>query len=120
MTKPTLRTLVTLALVLALAVQTWLLYSPAPPQPPADFSGSDLVAHLVLFGVPTALAWWLWPKWWIIAVAVLYAPASELLQLFVPHRSSESADMVADLLGVALGLVLAHLVRRVTVSGTTG
>ncbi len=107
------------ALVAMFAVQTWLLYSPTPPAPPADFTGSDLVAHLVLFGAPTALLWWLWPRWWSVVGMVTYAPASELLQRLVPNRSSDVADAVADLVGVAAGLVIAGLVRRRTGSQET-
>jgi len=102
--------------VAVLAVQTWLLYSPTPPMPPSDFSGSDLVAHVVLFGAPTALLYWLWPRWWSVALMVAYAPGSELLQRLVPNRSSDVADAIADLLGVAIGVLAAWLVRRRTES----
>lgn len=99
-------------LLVALAVQTYLLYTPAPPTPAVALSGADLVAHVVLFGVPAALAWLLRPRWWVAAVLVAYAGGSEVLQRLVPHRSSDLADALADAVGVIAGVGIAWAVRR--------
>lgn len=75
------------------------------------FYGSDKVVHLVLFGLLAATTRWRFGAGlWLVAV---YAPASELVQgLALPTRSGDPYDVVADLLGVLLGWMLAGRVLR--------
>jgi VanZ family protein len=107
-----IRLAVTATLVAVVAVQSWLLYTPAPPNPVAEISGSDLVAHVVLFAVPSALAYWLWPRRSVLLGLLAYAPVSELIQLLVPNRMADVADGLADAVGVAIGAAIAGWVRR--------
>lgn len=44
-------------------------------------------------------------------VCVLYASSDEFHQLFVPGRSGQVTDVLIDLIGVVLGLLLVFLIR---------
>ena len=44
-------------------------------------------------------------------VCVLYASSDEFHQLFVPGRSAQVTDVLIDLIGVVLGLLLVFLIR---------
>ncbi len=48
----------------------------------------------------------------LFAVLFLLAVASELLQMFVPGRSSNLADVSVDMIGVLLGWALVSSLRR--------
>lgn len=100
-------------LVALLGVQFAALYLPTAPGPPL-FTGSDKIVHAGLFGAPAMLsvALGLRPR---VAVAglVLHAPVSELIQHAVlPGRSGDPWDLLADLAGILLGVVVAQAVRR--------
>jgi VanZ family protein len=102
-------------LVLLVFVVSCLALTPKPPE--GSQSGLDKVAHLLAF---TALAF----------SGCLGSPASrgtrtallfgllafggliEVLQWFVPGRSSEWGDLLADGIGIAFGAGLASLVFR--------
>lgn len=101
-----------LALV-AVALQLVLLYSPsgggAPP-----FPNFDKLVHCAVFALPVffALVARL-PRVPVIAVLALHAPLSEVIQwTLLPNRSGDPWDVVADLVGVALGVGAAHLATR--------
>ena len=79
----------------------------------SPFPGSDKVVHLLLFAALAATARWcfgaLLPA--LVAVAA-YAPVSELVQaLLLPGRSGDPLDVVADLVGAALGWTLGRRLR---------
>ena len=78
------------------------------------FYGSDKVVHVVLFGLLAATTRWRFGPLTAALVAVAaYAPVSELVQgLLLPTRSGDPWDVVADLLGVAAGWLLAHRLLR--------
>ena len=44
-------------------------------------------------------------------ICVLYASIDEFHQLFVPGRSGQVTDVLIDLIGVVLGLLLVFLIR---------
>lgn len=44
-------------------------------------------------------------------ISVLYASSDEFHQLFVPGRSGQVTDVLIDLIGVVLGLLLVFLIR---------
>ncbi len=44
-------------------------------------------------------------------ICVLYASSDEFHQLFVPGRSGQVTDVLIDLIGVVLGLLLVFLIR---------
>jgi len=53
-----------------------------------------------------------WPLAVPLALGLLYALSDELHQAFVPGRTAEAADWVADALGTLAGLLLFHRWRR--------
>ena len=94
------------ALVLLVAVHLVVLYAPDSGGAPA-FPGTDKVVHVATFasvalaGLRAGLA----ARWWLPVVAA-HAVVSELVQHWaLPHRSGDPADVLADLAGVALGVL---------------
>ena len=98
-------------MLLSLYVLFWPRASAPPP-----FPGADKLVHLVLFALLAAAARWRFGRSLPVAVAVAaYAPVSEFVQgLLLPGRSGDPLDARADLVGAALGWVLAGwaLARR--------
>lgn len=108
-----LRTALRAALVLTLGAVSWLALVPAPP-PQAD-TGWDKANHLLAFAVLALLASGGWGTGHrrLIAIGLLaYGGLIELLQTQLPPRSGEWADLLADAVGVALGLLLAQALSR--------
>lgn len=106
------------ALGLLVVVHLVVLYAPdgggAPP-----FSGADKVVHVATFasvalaGLRAGLA----ARWWVPVVAG-HAVVSELVQHWLlPHRTGDPADVVADLVGVAVGVLAARLLGRASWGG---
>lgn len=101
-------------LVAAVVLQLVVLYVPSGvgQQP---FPGSDKVVHVVVFLVPVlvALLAGVRPAV-VVGVFAAHAVVSETVQaLFLPARSGDPADVLADLTGVALGVAAWRLVGRV-------
>jgi len=101
------------ALVIAWALLIeGLLVWPHPPELPAaySFAGIDKVVHLTLFGVLgvlTARALRPDAPWWAAVVgAVLFGALTELEQHFIPTRSMELGDLLADSTGALIGVAL--------------
>lgn len=100
-------------LLALLLVVCWLAFTPVPP--PSVDTGWDKSNHLLAFGTLAlcaergfgAAAWRR-----IVAGLLGYGVFIELVQLQIPGRSSEAADVLADALGIALGLLLAAAWRR--------
>jgi hypothetical protein len=69
----------------------------------------DKVVHLVVFGAVALTGVWVGlPVRWLVVVLVLHAVTSELVQHFwIPARSGDPADAVADILGVVVGVAAA-------------
>lgn len=105
-----------LLLVAFAALSAWFAFSPAPP--PAAMSQYDKVNHLAAFaamGFAAALAL---PATWLhtrIAAAGLlsYGAFIESVQWLLPTRTADTADLLADALGAAAGLLLVASLRRV-------
>jgi VanZ family protein len=86
---------------------------PGTTYPSTDLPNADKLVHIVLYGVLGALAVrglggrgvrvWLGAA----AVAALYGVTDELHQLFIPFRSADVEDAVADAAGALLGAALA-------------
>ena len=92
------------------------------PTLPADLHGGlDKIAHFGAFAVlglllaRGALSWRM-PIGWPVLFGLLYAASDELHQAFVPGRFPDSADWVADALGVAAGCLFLYRLR----SGRSG
>ena len=95
-----------------------------PPQPGPDFPLKDKAAHWTLY---CALAWLVaralrrghgLTLWHTFALSILlasaYGASDEFHQRFVPHRTCDPADWVADTLGTtaAAAAFLAYETRR--------
>ncbi|MGV1008984.1 MAG: VanZ family protein [Dermatophilaceae bacterium] len=85
--------------------------------PRVDLAGapqdSDKLAHVLLFGVPTFVGVVGFRRWWPALLLALHAPVSELVQAgWLPGRSGDVRDAMADLVGVAAGSVLALVALR--------
>jgi len=103
-----------LPFAVAVAVSLVVLFNPASATP-SGFPGADKLAHLVLFGV-LALTGRLGrlPAPGLALGLVAYAAASEVLQGVLPiDRSADPLDAVVDVVGVALGLLLARRIPPV-------
>lgn len=102
------------ALAVALLGHVVALYLPGSAGSGIElFPHVDKVVHVFLFGVPAFLLRRLTTAWWPIALLIVHAPVSEAVQhLWIPYRSGDPWDLVADLVGIALGAVLAQALTR--------
>jgi len=108
-------------LALSVAVQLVVLYAPEGAGP-GLFPQADKVVHLLLFLVPAALAVVAgFRRRAVGAVFAAQAVLSEVVQaVLLPHRSGDVLDAVADLTGVALGVLAGSLVLRALAARTAG
>lgn len=103
------------ASLLAVAVHLFGLYWPGSPDSTGfGFPGADKIAHVLLFAVPVWLLGRLTGRVWLVAgIFVAHAVASELIQhQFLPNRSGDPFDLVADLVGVAAAVTLLRISGR--------
>lgn len=102
-----------LAVLAAVVVQLGVLYAPSSVGPQL-FPNVDKLVHCAVFALPVFLALLArLPLVPVVAVAAAHAPVSELIQwTLLPNRSGDPWDVVADLVGVALGVGAAHLATR--------
>jgi len=100
-------------LALAVAVQLIVVYAPTAPGGP-EISGLDKLIHLVVFAAPTLAALLAGlPRPWVLAVFLLHAPLSELVQArLLADRDGSLLDAVADVTGVLLGAAAFVAMRR--------
>jgi VanZ family protein len=101
-----------------------LLSASSTPAVPSWLSGNDKVAHACLYSVLGACLGYgkhrsieQPPHWVLIGLGALYAATDEWHQAFVPRRSPELGDWLADVSGVLLGyavllVLLGWLARR--------
>lgn len=108
--RPALRWVLFAAAVL---VNLVVLYLPRAPST-GDLPHVDKLVHVAVFaavlvtGVGAGLA-----RRWLAAVLAVHAVTSELVQHFLlAHRSGDPLDVLADLVGVGLGLLRALWVRE--------
>lgn len=113
----------TAALLAALAVQALVLYLPVVPAAPGTgVPGADKITHAAIFALVTlaGLAAGL-PRAVVVGFGVVHAVVSELVQDTVfANRSGDVLDVVADLAGVALGVVMARWLARRRDRGRVG
>lgn len=87
-----------------------------PRLPVTGPAGSDKLAHVALFAVPAVAGVLATGRWRPVLAFTGHAPVSELVQaLAVPGRSGDVGDLVADLVGVAIAVVV--LVGRRELAG---
>ena len=89
---------------------TWLALVPDPPQ--GISTGWDKSNHLLAFAsLAFTGVWACWPQprqWWLLVLALLaYGVGIEIAQGFLPPRSADAADVLADGVCIALGLLVA-------------
>lgn len=100
-------------LVAVLIGHFYALYKPGGPEPGFLPEGTDKLIHVALFAVPAFLLRRISSRWWPVLLLALHAPLSELIQWrFVPYRSGDVRDLLADLIGIALGIGAAAWLRR--------
>jgi VanZ family protein len=104
-----------LLLACMMVLTCWFAFTPQPPN--FQFKNADKVNHLLAFGSLTLVAGLSWMSGRTQALAVvvgmgLFGVFIELVQSQLPTRSAEWADLAADSLGIAGGLVLLLMLRR--------
>jgi VanZ family protein len=102
-------------LILLLLVISYLALSPAPPK--TLDSGWDKLNHLAAFGCLAFCAFYgadhARGRWLLAPLALLgYGVLIELLQSQLPPRSADAADVLADAMGIGLGLLCAAVLSR--------
>lgn len=100
----------------------WFAFGRPPALP--EMQGGDKLNHLLAFTTLGVVASFCHaPGWRSTLVAagglLLYGAFIEAVQAQLPHRQAEWADLGADALGVACGLLLAAVLRRATAAGAT-
>jgi len=98
-------------LVVAVGVHLVVLYAPSTPTD-LPFAYADKVVHVLVFLVPVVVALLAGgrPRL-VVGVFAAHAVLSEVVQhALLPGRSGDPLDVVADLVGVGLGLFTWHLV----------
>ena len=93
----------------------WLALTPQPPH--AMDTGWDKLNHALAFGALALSGRFGFPgsrlRAFAVAIALIaFGAAIEWLQSYVPTRSSELNDLVADLVGIVVGLLAAALATR--------
>ena len=78
-------------------------------------SMSDKRLHLLAFVYLSVALWWAYPRWgasyFAAATLVAYGVCIEAIQVFIPNRFASLSDLLADCIGVGIGLGVVHLVR---------
>ena len=99
-----------LAFGAALAVTTVLMLVPSP----GTASSNDKVDHVLVFATLTLLgAWAMVPTRWLVPGLIAYAALTELLQAAATEvRHGDLLDVAADLVGIAVGVLIAGLIVR--------
>jgi VanZ family protein len=108
------------ALAVLLGVITWLALTPAPP-PQADL-GWDKLNHLAAFATLAVVAVLgrCGAVWQVAGALLAYGGLIEVLQSFTPTRVGEWPDLLADGVGIAVGLLLAAGLRGLAVRAGAG
>ncbi len=98
--------------LLLVLIVSWLAFTPHPP-PGVDL-GWDKANHASAFATLMGVAAWAWPRRLrcLPAALLAYGGFIELVQSFIPGRDGEWLDLLADGVGIALGLLLAILLLR--------
>jgi VanZ family protein len=102
-------------LALLMAVICVLAFSPTAPK--LDIAEGDKVQHILAFACLAACAALSQRRGWAAAAMAAAAMLAfgvfiEFVQWFIPSRSADWHDVVADALGIALGLLTVAVVRR--------
>jgi VanZ family protein len=100
-------------LVAAVLAITWLAFTPQPDPPGL---GWDKLNHVAAFLVLAMLAQLGWPGRaalpWRVGLLLGYGLGIELVQGLLAYREGSALDFAADVVGIALWLVLARALLR--------
>jgi VanZ family protein len=102
-------------LVLMLGVTCWFAFAPHPPG--LEFQDADKVQHFMAFSSLTLVACLGMASGtrqaiWAALGMLMFGIFIELVQSQLPTRTAEAADVLADSVGIAGGLLLLWLLRR--------
>ena len=113
-------------LIIWMVIMTVLLFAPGSPYDgDLFFKGEDKVAHFGLFFGWSFLMTirGMYSRYnntyiytGVVILAILGAISTEIIQGFIPYRSQDFFDFLADMVGVPVGILLAILAKRLIVS----
>ncbi len=113
----------------AWAILIFYLSSQASIDAPMLFPGQDKLFHLVVFGILGFLLMGTLPAspdgyrlrqlWWVALAVMLYGVSDEFHQYFVPGRSVDVYDVLADAVGGLLGAWTMYQLCRMTCNRST-
>lgn len=91
-----------------------LVLSLLPPDAPEPTTGWDKTNHLLAFGTLAALGVRAWPArvWQLAWALIAYGAAIEALQSLTAYRTASWADLLADVLGIGIGMALSFRAIR--------
>jgi VanZ family protein len=113
------------AAAIAVLLQLWGLYRVLGPPQPAWFPFADKIQHVIGFALPVLLilltialrgrSRWQWPSGrtsvLVVAIFAVHGVVSELIQhLWYRYRTGEALDVLADWIGIAVGVLLFRLI----------
>lgn len=77
-------------------------------------TGWDKLNHLLAFATLGLAAWWAYPaaRWQGVAALLGFGVLIELVQSQIPAHTADPADVLADVLGLAVGVCVARWMRR--------
>jgi VanZ family protein len=101
-------------LVLMIGITCWFAFTPRPPG--FEFKNADKVNHLMAFGGMTLAGCLSRPPgarpWLVVLMGMLmFGLFIEAVQSQLPARSAEWADVLADSVGMLVGLVVLKLLQ---------
>jgi VanZ family protein len=78
----------------------------------------EIGGHLTAYGVLAGLLWWAlrgsgvrYPATWALVLAVAYGATDEFHQSFVPGRTMSVSDLIVDLIGASVALLVVTLLQ---------
>jgi VanZ family protein len=104
-------------LLLLVVVILWLALSPVPPK--TVDTGWDKANHAMAFAALGFVSVWaVWPRprgWaWLVLALLAFGGAIEIAQTFLPPREGDWWDLLADGVGIAVGLLFALPITAVS------
>ena len=96
-----------LYLSVVMALSAW-------PIPRSIPTGNDKINHLaafIIFSFLISRAFTGIRPGWILTWGIAYGGLIEVVQLFIPGRSSELMDLVADVIGLLVGIIAVEFIR---------
>lgn len=103
-----------LALLLLVCAVTWLALTPHPEQYQDRFIAWDKLNHLLAFAALTVAGalGFVGARVRVAAGMFAFGVLIEVLQSFTPNRSASGLDLLADVLGIAAGFVVAQALLK--------